>query len=146
MDQHRSSDTYVSQRGPALFRIAYLLAGDHHHARDLVQQALLKVVERCHGLTADGDPDPYVRRVHHTKHVGRWRRSKRTVSESGYAFPAGADPVVADGTDSLVESLMLRRALARLAPWQRAVIVLRYFEDLAEAQTAEAPGVGRSPT
>lgn len=141
MDQHESFDTYVRQRTPALFRIAYLLTGDHHHAQDLVQQALLKVVGRWRRLAADGDPDPYVRRVLYTEHVGRWRRSKRTVSESGYAFPAGADPAVADTAESLVVALAMRQALARLAPRQRAVIILRYYEDLSEAQTAEMLGI-----
>jgi RNA polymerase sigma-70 factor (sigma-E family) len=141
MDQSRSFDAYVTHRGQALFRIAYLLTGDHHHAQDLVQQALLKVVGRWRRLAADGDPDPYVRRVLYTEHVGHWRRSKRTVSESGFAPPAGAEPVTADGTDDLVTSLALRRALGQLAPRQRAVIVLRYFEDLTEAQTAELLGI-----
>jgi RNA polymerase sigma-70 factor (sigma-E family) len=138
MDQQRSFDAYVKQRGQALFRIAYLLTGDHHHAQDLVQQALLKVVGRWRRLAADGDPDPYVRRVLYTEHVGRWRRSKRTVSESG---PIHREPVVADGTDDLVAAIAVREALARLAPRQRAVIVLRYFEDLTEAQTAEVLGI-----
>ncbi|GAA0929640.1 SigE family RNA polymerase sigma factor [Virgisporangium ochraceum] len=138
MDQQRSFETYVRQRGQALYRIAYLLTGDHHHAQDLVQQALLKVVGRWRRLAADGDPDPYVRRVLYTEHVGRWRRSKRTVSESG---PIHREPVAADGADDLVAALAVREALATLAPRQRAVIVLRYFEDLTEAQTAEVLGI-----
>jgi RNA polymerase sigma-70 factor (sigma-E family) len=138
MDLQRSFDGYVRQRGQALFRIAYLLTGDHHHAQDLVQQALLRVVGRWRRLVADGDPDPYVRRVLYTEHVGRWRRSRRSVSETGPTF---AEPVVADATDEVVTSVALRQALARLAPRQRAVIVLRYFEDLTEAQTADMLGI-----
>ena len=141
MDQQRSFDAYVRQRGQALFRIAYLLTGDHHHAQDLVQQALLKVVGRWRRLAADGDPDPYVRRVLYTEHVGRWRRSKRTVSETVFTPPPGGEPAAADGIDDLVTSIALRRALDRLAPRQRAVIVLRYFEDLTEAQTADVLGI-----
>jgi RNA polymerase sigma-70 factor (sigma-E family) len=138
MDQQGSFDTYVKQRGQALFRIAYLLTGDHHHAQDLVQQALLKVVGRWRRLAADGDPDPYVRRVLYTEHVGRWRRSKRSVSESGSVH---TEPLIADAADDVVASIVIRQALARLAPRQRAVIVLRYFEDLTEAQTAEVLGI-----
>jgi RNA polymerase sigma-70 factor (sigma-E family) len=141
MDQQRSFEAYVRQRGQALFRIAYLLTGDHHHAQDLVQQALLKVVGRWRRLAADGDPDAYVRRVLYNEHVVSWRRSKRNVLESGSEPPAGAEPAVADGTDDVVTALALRRALARLAPRQRAVIVLRYFEDLTEVQTAEVLGI-----
>src|SRR3712207_6559911 len=81
MDGQASFDAYVRARGPALFRIAYLLTGKHHLAQDLAQQALLSVVGRWRRLAAAGDPDAYVRRALYTEHVSGWRWRRRRVTE-----------------------------------------------------------------
>lgn len=138
MDPERSFEAYVRGRGPALFRAAFLLTGDHHLAEDLVQQALLAAAGRWRRITASGDPDGYVRRVLYHEHASWWRRRRRRVAEVG---PATPEAVTTDRSDEVLLALTVRHALARLAPRQRAVLVLRYFEDLTEAQTAEVLGI-----
>jgi RNA polymerase sigma-70 factor (sigma-E family) len=124
-------DEYVAARWHALVRTAYLLTGNHHDAEDLVQGALLKAVARWKRI---GDhPDPYVRRIIANDHVSRWRRHKGrevTVDRTPDTAVAGPD----------ADLLALRDALATLAPGQRAVIVLRYYEGLTEREVAEVLG------
>jgi len=125
-------EEFVAARSAALLRTAYLLTGNHQDAEDLVQTALLRAVPRWGRLR---DPEPYVRRILLHESVSRWRRRRwrETSTESLPELPAaGAD---VDGR------LVLRQALARLAPRQRAVIVLRYFDDLTESQTADLLGI-----
>jgi RNA polymerase sigma-70 factor (sigma-E family) len=127
---------YVGARLAGLSRVAYLLTGDCHLAEDLVQNTLIRVADRWERLTATGDPDAYVRRVLYTQHVSAWRR-RRPVTEP-YAQPP--DSVESDIAGQVAVSVTVRQALARLGPRQRAVLVLRYFEDLSEARVAEVLG------
>jgi RNA polymerase sigma-70 factor (sigma-E family) len=115
-----------------LLRTAYLLTGSHHDAEDLVQTALLRVVP--HWKRIAGDPEPYVRRVLARESVTRWRG--RRWRERFVSSPPEV-PTEPPGS----ERLALRSALARLSPRQRAVLVLRYYDDLTEAATAEALGI-----
>jgi RNA polymerase sigma-70 factor (sigma-E family) len=115
-----------------LLRSAYLLTGDLHRAEDLVQEALVKVALRWERLR-DGSPTAYARTVIVRDHATWWRR-RREVVVDGPADSAAAS------TDPDTE-LVVRRALARLTPRQRAVVVLRHFDDLTERETAEALGV-----
>ena len=121
-------------RTPALSRTAYLLTGDAHLAEDLVQTALFKAAKAWHRI--DGDPEPYVRRILYTQNVSWWRRagSPETVPRL-VRRPGGVH------RDSDLR-LTLEQALARLTTRQRTVLVLRYFEDLTEVQTAAALGIG----
>jgi RNA polymerase sigma-70 factor (sigma-E family) len=115
------------------FVAAYLLTGDHHDAEDLLQQSLVKAVGAWKRI--EGDPEPYVRTILVRQNVSRWRRRRWR------ELPTESPPemlVPDEGTDA---RLALHRALGVLAPRQRAVIVLRYYEDLTEAQTAEALGI-----
>jgi RNA polymerase sigma-70 factor (sigma-E family) len=134
---HESFEEYVRARNAALSRVAYLLTGDHHLAEDLVQQALLRVVGQWSRIVASGDPDPYVRRVLYHLHISWWRRRRPTGPMPEDAV-ARSSP---DPSDAVVTSIAVRRALARLGPRQRAVLILRYFEDLSESQTAQVLGV-----
>jgi RNA polymerase sigma-70 factor (sigma-E family) len=127
---------YVSARFATLVRAAYLLTGDRHAAEDLVQAALIKVAGRWERLIARGNPDAYVRRVIYTQHVSAWRR-RRAPAVSDRPVPDRAAP---DFANALAISHAVRDAQARLGPRQRAVLVLRYFEDLSEAQVAEVLG------
>jgi RNA polymerase sigma-70 factor (sigma-E family) len=128
----RDFEEFVAARSAALLRTAYLLTGSHQDAEDLVQTALLKAVP---GWGRVREHEPYVRRILVHESVSRWRRRRwrETSTDSLPELAAGS----ADADDRLV----LRQALARLAPRQRAVIVLRYFDDLTEAQTADVLGV-----
>jgi RNA polymerase sigma-70 factor (sigma-E family) len=129
---------FVVARLPRLSRVAYLLTGDHHAAEDLLQSALIKVGTRWQRVAAADDPDAYVRRVLYHERVSTWRRRVNR-SEAPVAEP----PEVAapgDVADDTVRRVVLERALAKLTPRQRAVIVLRYVEDLSEVDTAEVMG------
>ncbi|WBB79908.1 SigE family RNA polymerase sigma factor [Micromonospora sp. WMMD882] len=132
----RSFEAYVRGRTVALSRIAYLLTGDHHLAEDLVQQTFLSVAGRWQRLVTEGDPDPYVRRVLYHQHVSWWRRARRITHVS----LAGVDPPAPDRADQVGVTVAVQRALARLGPRQRAALVLRYFEDLTEVETAAVLG------
>ncbi|MET7426466.1 SigE family RNA polymerase sigma factor [Dactylosporangium sp. NPDC005555] len=129
-----SFNAYVSGRLAALSRMAYLLCGDRHAAEDLVQVTLVKVARHWERVIAGGDPDPYVRRAMVSQHVSLWRRRWRLVQLTDQP----PDRPVPDGTDHLTTALAVQAALAKLPPRQRAVVVLRFFEDLTEAATAEA--------
>jgi RNA polymerase sigma-70 factor (sigma-E family) len=127
---------FVVTRLSRLSRVAYLLTGDHHAAEDLLQSALVKVGVHWRRVRAADDPDAYVRRVLYHEWVSAWRRrSRRAEHPVGEPPEAAAEGDVADDT---VRRILLERALAKLTPKQRAVIVLRYFEDLSEVDTADA--------
>ena len=125
---------YVVSRQRRLVRAAYLVCGDEHLAQDLVQQALTKLALRWNRLR-DGNPDAYVNRILYRDAVSWWRRVRRErLVEQPHDSPA---PVAGDDA----ERMDVRRALMTLTPRQRAVLVLRYFEDLTEAETADQLGV-----
>jgi len=129
---------FVTARERALMRSAYLLTGDAFLAEDLVQSALLKVAPRWQRVTASGDPEAYVRKILYREHVSWWRRRGRHGDVLSAAPPEGEGrPDFADGA---VSSMVLRQALARLTAPQRAVIVLRFYEDCSVAETAELLG------
>jgi len=123
--------TYVAERRPALVRTAYLLCGDVHLAEDLVQGALIKAVG--HWRRIGDHPEPWLRKVIVNEHISRWRkhRGRERLTDAVPDTPAASG-----GAD-----LDLAAALDRLAPRQRAVVVLRYYEDLTEAETARVLGV-----
>ena len=125
---------FVVARTPALSRTAYLLTGDAHLAEDLVQTALFKAARAWDRI--QGHPEPYVRRILYTQNVSWWR-SRRQVPETAQQEYDG--PAPAADTDL---RLTLEQALARLTTRQRTVLVLRYFEDLTEVQTADVLGIG----
>jgi RNA polymerase sigma-70 factor (sigma-E family) len=136
VDAEDSFASYVRDRTAALSRIAYLLTGDQHLAEDLVQETLLGVVGRWRWITANGDPDAYVRRALYHQHVSFWRRRRRRPE----LVHEPADRPMPDPTTTVADGLTLRRALARLAPGQRAVLVLRFYEDRTEQEVAELLG------
>ncbi len=120
-----------------LSRIAYLLTGDHHDAQDLVQAVLVKVLRQWRRVAAAQAPDSYLRRMIYHEHVSAWRRRRRGEVLAAEPSGPGVEP---DFADASVRKLALRQALARLTPRQRAVIVLRFFEDMSEVDTAEVLG------
>ncbi|HEY0700101.1 MAG TPA: SigE family RNA polymerase sigma factor [Micromonospora sp.] len=136
VEAEESFQAYVRARAAALSRIAYLLTGDVHEAEDVVQETLLRVVGRWRRVVAQGDPDAYVRRALYHQHISLWRRRRHRPVP--HPFPP--DRPVADPAAAVTGGVALRAALARLAPRQRAVLVLRYFEDLTEVQTADVLG------
>jgi len=130
--------TYVSGRIAALSRVAYLLTGDRHAAEDLVQVTLVRAARHWERIA--GDPDAYVRRTMYTQHVSLWRRRWKGVDLR--ADPPS--PTLADPAEAVARAVVVRQALGRLAPRQRAVLVLRFFEDLTEVEAAAVLGVSVS--
>jgi RNA polymerase sigma-70 factor (sigma-E family) len=132
-------EEFVATRSRDLMRLAVLLTGgDRGHAEDVLQTALLKAYRRWGRI--EGDPYPYVRRVLVTTAAG-WRRLRAT--QEIVSLPA-YDPVGPDATDAVAERDRMTTALATLPPRMRAVLVLRYTQDLSEAATAEAMGCSLS--
>jgi RNA polymerase sigma-70 factor (sigma-E family) len=131
MTGHADFEEFVIARRHALLRTAYLLTGNHHDAEDLVQSALIKVVPKWPRIK--DRPEPYVRQVLARESVNRWRRRRwREVSTD--VVP---EAMHHDNTDRIA----LLEDLRRLSPRQRGVLVLRYFDDLTEADTAAALGI-----
>lgn len=122
---------WVGGRQRQLLRSAYLLTGDLHRAEDLVQEALTKVALRWSRL-ADGNPTAYALRIIARDNISWWRRRHDVPTDRLRDAGATSEPEIA---------LVVRGALARLTPHQRAVLVLRHLEDLTERETADVLGV-----
>jgi RNA polymerase sigma-70 factor (sigma-E family) len=130
-----SFTSWAVARRQALVRSAFPVSGDVHEAEDLVQDALVKVAARW-GRLSSGNPDAYARRVVVRTYLSWWRRSRR---EHRADLPQERfDP---DASDHVVRRVLLAQALARLTPKQRAVLVLRFYDDLTETETARALNV-----
>lgn len=121
---------------PGLLRYGHALTGNPHDAADLVQTVLEKVGARWSKISQNcQEPTAYVRKAMANTHVSRWRRTRReTLLDE---FP---DVPAAEQHDRL-ENEPVWRALRQLPPRQRAVVVLRYYEGLSEAEIAEEMGV-----
>jgi len=125
---------FVAARSPALLRSAWLLTGDEALAEDLVQTALARVWPRWERIyRSDSSAEAYVRRVMVTTYANWWRRQWRA-EQPVAEVPERAARV--DGYAEVNDREEVRQALGVLPPRQRAVIVLRYYEDLTERQTA----------
>jgi len=123
-------DEFVRARAGALGRVAYLLTGDRQQAEDLVQITLERCAVHWHRLE---DPDAYARRVLYSRAVSWWRVRHRRRGEVLTDRPPEA---VGGPVGDLDLRIVLQRALARLTPRQRAVLVLRFYEDRSERDTA----------
>jgi RNA polymerase sigma-70 factor (sigma-E family) len=134
---------FVDGSLPALLRFGYVLTGSAQEAEDLVQDALAKSLRRWRQVRAD-NPVAYTRRIMINTHLARWRRWGARVRLGGVPEAAANDSGLARGEDWDA----LRRALAVLPARQRAVLVLRYLEDLPDPAIAEllgcSPGTVRS--
>ncbi|WP_425248105.1 SigE family RNA polymerase sigma factor [Streptomyces sp. NEAU-NA10] len=128
---------FVRARWSRLVRTAYLLTGDVHHAEDLTQTALAKAYRSWRRISRSDNPEAYVRRMLVSCNSDRFR--KRRVTEALTAAPPErARHDEAAGQVEMRGSLL--DGLARLPAKQRAVVVLRYWEDLSEAEVADVLG------
>lgn len=141
MDQRAREDfrCFVVDRSPALLRTAYVLTGQRADAEDLLQTTLAKSLVAWDRIREPGARDAYVRRVLLNTYLSSWRRRRRldevpteVLPERSSAEDAGAELAVRD---------LLWSAVAALPRRQRAMVVLRYYEGLSEAETAQALGV-----
>ncbi|GAA2528156.1 SigE family RNA polymerase sigma factor [Pilimelia columellifera] len=126
-------EEFVAARSPRLLRTTYLLTSDWAAAEDLLQTALTKAWSAWSRI--DGDPEPYVRRILVNTQTSWWRR-KWTGERPTEHLPEAPDAV--DAHSAVDERERVWEALRRLPARQRAVVVLRYFEDLSEQEVAAA--------
>jgi RNA polymerase sigma-70 factor (sigma-E family) len=134
-----SFEEFVAGSSAHLFTLARLLTGGHQaEAEDLLQSAYERTFRHWKRVCRREDPERYVRQALINASVDRWRRLRRRPEEP-MRFPGG-EPPVADRAAEIADRDLLLRGLAVLPMRQRAVLVLRYFEDLTEAQAAEALG------
>jgi RNA polymerase sigma-70 factor (sigma-E family) len=130
-------ESWLVAREPALQRLALLLAGDEHTAQDLVQTSLAKLYLAWDRLDDRDNLDAYARRILVNEHRTAWRRPWRRREVVTDAPPdRPRPPVEYDGGREVVWEFV-----ASLPPRQRAVIVLRYYEQLTEAEIAEVLGI-----
>jgi RNA polymerase sigma-70 factor (sigma-E family) len=137
-DRHAAElERFLTERGERLLQAAVLLGGSREAGEDLLQGALERMLR--HWRRIEGDPEGYLRRTLHNLATDGWRRQhtrRNLVRRLGPATKAASTDLTAevDLRDALV------RLLAKLAPRQRSVIVLRYWEQLSEAETADVLG------
>jgi RNA polymerase sigma-70 factor (sigma-E family) len=126
---------FVEARWPALVRFGYVLTGDAGHAEDLVQHALERCWRRWGRIEADS-PERYVKAAMANLSASRWRRRRFDEVElaDGHALPVGG------GEESHAVRDLVWREIQLLPPRMRAVLVLRWLEDMTEAETAAALG------
>jgi RNA polymerase sigma-70 factor (sigma-E family) len=125
---------FMRGRWPAMVRLAYGLTGDLGHAEDVAQAAFARAYASWGRVRRAGDPDAYLRRIVVNENRGRFRK-RRVAEDLPGVLPEHGAPDAAPGSHA-----ELLAALRRLGPRQRAVIVLRYWMDMSEAETAAALG------
>ena len=131
--EHRSlGDLYV-QYAPEGIRLAFLLTGDRSLAEDLVQEAFARLVGRLRHLRDPGAFGAYLRRTIVNLATSHFRRRK---VEHAYLARVARAPTTGTSTNEELDETM-HEALLRLPERQRAALVLRLYEDLSDAQTAE---------
>lgn len=132
---------FVVAHGAALLRTAVLVTGDRHSGEDLVQTALTKAYGAWSKVAAADSPLAYVRRLMINAHLS-WLRRLTSTEQVWETLP---EPGSADDTQARhADGDELRRALLQLSPRVRTAVVLRYFDDLGEVETAAAMGCSRS--
>jgi RNA polymerase sigma-70 factor (sigma-E family) len=132
-----SFEVFVAERGPGLMRTALLTCGSRQDAEDVLQTALEKAYRHWSRLEADTDPEPYVRRILINLVISRSRRRK-VLREIHVPSPPEVPMTPETHVVELRESLI--GELRRLGARQRAVLVLRYWEDLSEVEIARMLG------
>ncbi len=136
-DRDTEFAAYMSARQASLLRTAYLISGDSHTAEDLVQTALAKLYLSWDKVTQRDSIDGYVRRIIVNEHNSLWRRPWKRRESSTDQLPERTEAHRgAAGPDADLWAFV--QSLPRK---QRAAVVLRYYEELSEAETAEALGV-----
>jgi len=138
-DADKVFEDFVRARSPALVRYGYVLTGSPHDAADLAQEALARLGSAWSRVLRKDDPERYVRTTMARLHISRWRVLRRErlfgqPPDQGYTDP-GLDRAEGDGG--------LWRALTALPPRQRAVLVLRYYEQRTDEEIAALLGISR---
>ncbi len=135
-DEREAFEAFVTARYTALLRTARLLTGDWQHGEDLLQTALARTMLRWSRLRSVEAAEPYVRKVLVTTYATWWRRRWRGETPTEFLPErAGPDPYASVDHRDRVD-----RAIATLPRRQRAVVVLRYWDDLPESEVAALLG------
>ena len=129
-------DEFVTLHGPELLRLAYMLSGSREQAEDLVQNALVKAYRRWDAVSSADRPIAYVRTIVAREHLSWWRRKSSHETPGLVPDQAGDD----SPDTAVAETDAMWRLLATLPRRQRAVLALRYYEDLSDAGIAELLG------
>ncbi|HET7688826.1 MAG TPA: SigE family RNA polymerase sigma factor [Nocardioidaceae bacterium] len=132
-------EEYAAVAWPALYRSAYLLSGNHADAEDLAQQTMVKAYRSWSRVQASDTPAAYLRSMLVNTYLSHRRPKKRRLEVLTDALP---EPRL-DSGGGLEERMSLWPHVKLLPPRQRAVVVLRYYEDLTEQEIAEALGCSR---
>jgi len=140
--ERQQFEDFMTSRWAGLVRLAFGLTGDRWLAEDLAQTALASAYASWWRVRRAEDPDAYVRRILINASKSRWRRGR--VAEQHGEPPAEVPDPAADPAAAIGERSVLLTALAALPPRQRAVVVLRYWEDLSDAQAAALLGCSAS--
>lgn len=127
---------FVAGRGHDLLRFAHVLCQSREQAEDLLQDALAVAYVHWARVERTESPEAYVRRVMVNRHISLWRRHRNRV-EPRAQLP---DTPAPDGTEAGAARDEMYRLLRRLAPRQRAAVVLRYYADCSDAEIAEVLG------
>jgi RNA polymerase sigma-70 factor (sigma-E family) len=134
-----SLEDLVSLHGQGLFRLAFLLAGDYHTAEDLYQETMVKAHRQWHRVAAADQPNAYVKRIMVNTFTSsrRNRSSSEVTTDLSTHDRAGVAP---DPASEVVERDAMWRLLLALPPAERAALVLRYYEDLSDRESASLLG------
>ena len=137
-DRDAEFTEYLHARQPSLLRTASLLTGDRHQAEDILQTSLAKLYLAWHKVNDRSSVDAYVRRIMVNENNSLWRRGWKKREYAAEQLPEG-DP----HHDSYDEGLgaALWQVVQTLPPKARAVVVLRYYEQLSETETADVLGI-----
>jgi len=128
-------EAFVAGRGASLQRYGYVLTGNQHDAADLVQEALIKLRGAWHRVANKDNPEGYVRTIMARHHISALRRIKREFLTGNLPERPSMDPERPDDE--------LWQALGRLPTRQRAVLVLRYYEQLSDEEITALLGISR---
>ena len=137
-DRDAEFTEYLNARQPSLLRTAYLLTGDRHQAEDILQTSLAKLYLAWHKVNDRSSVDAYVRRIMVNENNSLWRRGWKKREHAAEQLPEGSPH-----HDSYDEGLgaALWEVVQTLPPKARAVVVLRYYEQLSETETADVLGI-----
>jgi RNA polymerase sigma-70 factor (sigma-E family) len=139
-DRDAEFGEFLDSRAVVMRRTAYLLCGgDWHRAEDLVQTTLTKIYVAWPRIRRDGSVDAYSRKIMVRAAIDESRRAYRRRESVVDELPEPASSL-AQPTTGVEDAVDVRRALAQLPAGQRAVVVLRYWEDLSVTETAQALG------
>jgi RNA polymerase sigma-70 factor (sigma-E family) len=129
---------FVTVRSAELLRLAYVLTADRHAAEDLLQNSLIKAA--AHWGRIHSSPEGYVRQIMYREQVSQWRWRTRRPETAMAQVPEPPELAELDQAGTVEDRMALKDALLALPPRKRAVLVLRYLEDLPEAQVASILG------